>query len=382
MNVEKKILKILTKYFRREETDSERKELYQWYDQIDQTALSSKADIEDLHQRSKARVFTSIREQTPINRRVFPFWSKITAAAALLVVGYFSYDYFVIQERYESLPTSQLASISPGTHTATITLSTGEVINLDDLDRNESITAGNTIIQKDSAGRITYLSTPLDSKSNRINTMQTPRAGQYNIVLSDGTKVFLNAESKLTYPESFGKGDRIVTLDGEAYFEVSKTTAQSRFIVRTEQQSTEVLGTKFNINAYKDEAAVKTTLAEGSIRVFPEQREEQSITLHPDQQTVLSDHAFSRQAVDADNAIGWTKGLFCFDGTNSEDIIRQISRWYDIDVEYNKGKNPITYSGKIPKNISLDKLIQLLNYADIKAYAVSNKKNERKLIIN
>ena len=382
MSINKKIINILTKYFRSEETDEERKELYTWYDQIDHSEAISQTKINDIQHRTKERLLHSIQEQSSKKSSIKPLWTKISVAASLLLISYFSYNHFVTGDKYRPLTDAQLAAISPGANKATITLSSGEIINLDNLENNQSMTVDNTVIHKDLSGQITYHLKQQDNKSSRTNTMQTPKAGQYHIVLSDGTKVFLNAESKLTYPENFGSGDRIVELEGEGYFEVSKTALHSRFIVKTNRQSTEVLGTKFNINAYKNEDAVKTTLAEGSIRVSPHEQNKKSIILQPNQQTILNQHEFSKHQVDASNVIGWTRGLFCFDGTNSEEIIRQISRWYDIDIEYNKDKNPITYSGKIPKNLSLDKLIKLLNYADIKAYAVTNQKNERKLIIN
>ncbi|EEI89594.1 sigma factor regulatory protein, FecR/PupR family [Sphingobacterium spiritivorum ATCC 33300] len=376
MKADKKISHILTKYLRRQETVEERQALYKWYDELDH--VHSDADAVSSQKRTKAKLW---KEINPTSSVIKPLWYKLGAVAGLLLIGYFGYTYFNARNSFSPMEAQEIAAITPGENKATITLADGKIIDLSDLDTDQSLTAGNGLFTKDASGQITYVNKTTTAHPDKLNTLKTPKAGQYSIVLSDGTKVFLNAESSLSYPETFGNTDRIVMLQGEAYFEVTKDPQHRKFIVKTAKQSTEVLGTKFNINAYEDEPVVKTTLAEGSVRVNPNNKHITPIILKPDEQTVLQANKMLSQQVDASYAIGWTQGQFCFDGTNSEEVLRQIARWYDVEIEY-ANKNAITYSGKIPKNLSLDKLIKLLEYADINVQAVTNQQNKRKLIIN
>ncbi|QQT24654.1 FecR family protein [Sphingobacterium spiritivorum] len=375
MKADKKISRILTKYLRRQESVEERKTLYKWYDELDH--VHTDVDPKSSQKRTKAKLLKEINPSYTIR----PLWYKMGAVAALLLIGYFGYMYYNAWNSFTPMDAQEIAAIVPGENKATITLADGKIIDLNELDQNQSLTNGSRLFIMDSSGQVTYVNKTPSSNPGKLNTLKTPKAGQYSIVLSDGTKVFLNAESSLTYPETFGSTDRIVTLQGEGYFEVTKDPNHRKFIVKTTKQTTEVLGTKFNINAYEDEPFVKTTLAEGSVRVNPTNKNISPITLKPDEQTVLQANMIRSQEVDASYAIGWTQGQFCFDGTNSEEVLRQIARWYDVEIEY-ANKNAITYSGKIPKNLSLDKLIKLLEFADINVQAVTNAQNKRKLIIN
>ncbi|WP_293918358.1 MULTISPECIES: FecR family protein [unclassified Sphingobacterium] len=375
MKADKKISHILTKYLRRQESVEERKTLYKWYDELNH--VHTDVDPRSSHKRTKAKLLKEINPSYTIR----PLWYKMGAVAALLLIGYFGYMYYNARNSFTPMDAQEIAAISPGENKATITLADGKIIDLNELDQSQTLPTGSGLFIKDASGQVTYVNKTASSNPGKLNILKTPKAGQYNIILSDGTKVFLNAESSLTYPETFGSSDRIVTLQGEGYFEVTKDPNHRKFIVKTAKQTTEVLGTKFNINAYEDEPVVRTTLAEGSVRVNPTNKNISPITLKPDEQTVLQTNKMLSQQVDASYAIGWTQGQFCFDGTNSSEVLRQIARWYDVEIEY-ANKNAITYSGKIPKNLSLDKLIKLLEFADINVQAVTNLQNKRKLIIN
>ncbi|QBQ40571.1 FecR family protein [Sphingobacterium psychroaquaticum] len=379
MKINQHIATIIRKYFDRKESNAERKSLYEWYDDIDNSQKITPERIARLKALNAARLFPLTR---PKQVKRLSTFVKVAAAVLLLSgLGYIGLQYYENQQEYV-MGAAELAKITPGTDQATITLGSGETIDLENIKLNDSLKIGNTVIYKDEQGQITYAAVAEGLNTADIyteNILQTPKSAQYKVMLSDGTKVTLNAESKLIYPAHFASGkDRIVTLSGEGYFEVSKTSDSRKFMVKTKGQLTEVLGTKFNINAYANSNKTVTTLAEGSIRV---QSDNHTIVLQPNQQTVLKDGDLIKQHIDATTAIGWTEGYFYFDNTNAAEIIQQIGRWYDIEVEYD-GKTPITYSGKIPKNLNLGKLIELLNYADIKAKAVSNKNNKKKLVIN
>lgn len=378
MKLSQPILSILSKYFAKQESPEERRTLYKWYEEIQSGAVVDEQRIAHLKAENAEKLFALTKPKKTLTlKRVM----RYAAAAAMLVgIGYFGYQYY--QDSYTHiLDQEELAAIGPGANKAIITLASGEIIDLEDIGLNDSILIGNNIIRKDAQGLVSYhmLEQQLPSEDVQ-STLQTPKAGQYIVVLADGTKVTLNAESKLSYPTNFIASERRVTLSGEAFFEVSKTADKRKFIVETKNQTTEVLGTKFNIQAYEDEKQTITTLAEGLVRI-QDKASKKVLLLQPNEQTILDESGLSKSNIDADAAIGWAKGYFYFDKNNAREVVQQIARWYDIEVEFVQKSN-IIYAGKIPKNLHLGKLIELLDFADIKAKAVSNRKNETKLIIN
>ncbi|NGM90457.1 DUF4974 domain-containing protein, partial [Parapusillimonas sp. SGNA-6] len=299
------------------------------------------------------------------------------AAVILAIVGG---GYWLTRQQQRPATVEELANFEPDKGYAVIILPTGEEVNLDSIPVAQSIQVGNTIIARDASGEITYKS--IQAGDNPIYALQTPHSSISEIRLSDGTKVLLNAASKLYYPAQFGEGDRIVRLEGEAYFQVTKTSSRSRFIVESKDQRTIVLGTKFNVKAYDHDWAIWTTLEEGSVRVVTNQNNDRNVVLSSGQQAVYESAELRKQTVDLESALGWTKGLFYFDGTNTADVLRQIERWYDIDITYKEDKTDAQYSGKIPRNLPLNKLIDLLIYADFKVDPRINAENRINLIIN
>lgn len=189
-------------------------------------------------------------------------------------------------------------------------------------------------------------------------TLITPRGGQYSLVLADGTKVWLNADSKLVYPSIFNRISRDVYLTGEAYFDV-KTDAAHPFIVHTEEQNIKVLGTEFNIKAYPDDKESITTLVNGKVQVnsFGKQ-----ILLKEGQQaTSGNDGQFSLQPdADVKQAIAWKEGYFRFDNTDIHDIMKQLSRWYNVKVDYEKGSVPHEFVAVINRNNNISQILEML----------------------
>jgi ferric-dicitrate binding protein FerR (iron transport regulator) len=204
-----------------------------------------------------------------------------------------------------------------------------------------------------------------------MNTIQTPRGGQYQVILPDGTKVWLNAASSLTYPTAFTGGDRAVQLRGEAYFEVAGNK-EKPFKVMVGNMQVNVLGTHFNVMAYEDENAIQTTLLEGAVQVT---NGGVSHLLKPGQEGRLdrSSDAFRLLDVDADEAVAWKNGVFQFGGISIETVMRQIVRWYDVDVEY-QGRTNEHFRGTISRSANASEVFKMLELTGAVHFTIDGKK--------
>lgn len=260
----------------------------------------------------------------------------------------------------------QPEEILPKGNQALLTLSNGSVIVLDSTKNGIITNQGNVKVIKLDSGQLVYspaTSNAADSREITYNTISTPRAAQYQIVLSDGTKVWLNAASSLRYPTSFSGQERKVELTGEGYFEVAKNKDKP-FHVRVGAVEVEVTGTHFNIMAYEDEASIQTTLMEGSVKVSCNG---QSDLLKPGKQASLNRASSQLTTGDADvqQAVAWKNGYFYFDRSDVKTIMRQVSRWYDLDIVYEASVPDMKFSGKIERNLPLSGISHLLESGQI-----------------
>lgn len=318
-------------------------------------------------------------EPKDTSRKRFQIWWSITAAAAVILAFLFGGLYFLPNQlhRDESVAVLTPENILPGGNRAILTLPDGRSVDLNT--RKSGIVVGNGL---------TYLdgSSVLNEKENEsMSSLQltTPNGGQYQITLSDGTRVLLNAASTLTYPVQFGsENTREVTLNGEAYFEVAKDP-EKPFIVTTTKQRIEVLGTSFNINAYNNETATKTTLLTGSVRVHisaDKHASGESRILTPNQQSVVSDNQneITVKNVNPESTIAWKNGLFNFHGLSIDESLKQVERWYDIRIVY-QGEKPEGYlGGKMSRGV---KLATFLNFLEKDFHIKSEMKADRTLIL-
>ncbi len=233
---------------------------------------------------------------------------------------------------------------------------------------SETIKDGSLTIEN-SKGQLSYKNTSITA----INTMSTPKGGQYKLTLADGTKVWLNAVSSITYPTAFNEKVRQVSITGEVYFEVAKDPSK-KFLVTTGETTTEVLGTHFNINSYKDEQSTQITLVEGRVKISAAN---QQTIIDPGQQAeTTSDGKLKvNKNVDVLQITAWQKGMFEFNQQRLEPILRQVSRWFDVEIKY-EGKVPdATFSGGLSRKLPLSEVMKLL-----KANGV-NCRLERKILI-
>lgn len=289
--------------------------------------------------------------------RIKPLYIGWAAALiVLLVVGKFYFN----PERttLKKMATSpQREDILPGGNRAVLTLSNGSVITLDSSAQGLLAHQGNASISKPANGVINYKLLNDNSASVVYNTLSTPRGGQYQIVLPDGTKVWLNSASSLHFPTSFNGNKREVQMTGEAYFEVA-SNASKPFLVSVDGMTVKVLGTHFNIMAYDDANVIKTTLLSGSVSVHEAGASE---LLVPGEQAQITKGGKMSLMENANTgeAIAWKNGLFWFQENTIREVMREISRWYNVDVVIN-GDIPQHFTGSMPRNVPVSKIFEIL----------------------
>ncbi len=384
-----RIKTLILKHLRSELSESEQQELDTWlsadpenqalFDEInDPTRVGEAlAKMEALDEESAfTRLQTATIETSPDDSHSsMPSRSKIMryllAAAVIAILA--GAIIILIKSRPHNTPDTASAPVIkhdalPGTARAILTLSTGHQVLLDSLNQDTILTEGAAVVAgkhgilaynpgNDAAAPVTY------------NTLTTPRGGTYQLTLPDGTRVWLNAASSITYPTAFTRPDRKVTITGEAYFEVAKNAAKPFIVNITGREQVTVLGTSFNINAYPDEEAIKTTLLDGSVRVHNDSAGGAGLTLLPGNQAVLIPGTPMFIATNANLArvMAWRNGLFAFSNADLPAVMRQLSRWYNVDVKYEGTipKDKYQFNGKIGKSLTLDQVLKILTRTQV-----------------
>lgn len=298
---------------------------------------------------------------------LFVFRKLSVAAAVIIVLGtglyFFKGSYSKPQGQVVSVPV--LNDVPPGGNKALLTLTNGRQIILDSLKNGLILRASNFEINKTEDGQLEYHSfdrTDESAEEPDLNMISTPRGGEYRVILPDGSKVWLNAGSSIKFPPVFRGKTRVVELRGEAYFEVAKN-AKMPFKVKSRQAEIEVLGTHFNVRAYTDEKAMKTTLVEGSVKV---RTLNSNATLKPGDQAVLQDYLMQVvHRVDVEEQIAWKNGLFQFKDASLEDVMKQAALWYDLKVSF-AGKIPQKQlTGKTSRKANASQFMNMLKYIGV-----------------
>lgn len=255
--------------------------------------------------------------------------------------------------------------VLPGRNTAILVLSDGQEILLDSASKGLLTVQGSTKLTKLDSGSLSYSTNGTTGKTElAYNTLVTPRSGQYQVALPDGSRVWLNNASKLRYPTSFPGKERKVELTGEAYFEIANDRGKP-FVVKLKDEEVQVLGTSFNINAYEDESFTQTTLLTGAVRVKAGHSE---VTLRPDEQAQWTENGRLKvlKNIPSEDIVSWKKGFFYFGKAPLTEIMRQLARWYDIDVKYEGTVPKLEFEGKIDRTLPLDELLKFLNKNQVK----------------
>ncbi|TWF35335.1 FecR family protein [Chitinophaga polysaccharea] len=307
----------------------------------------------------------------PVTRRRW-IYAAAAAAVLLVIVG------MAAMFRHFRSPQQPIAvytpshGVLPGSNKAILTLADGSTITLDSTGNGAIARQGNVQIVQVGSGQLAYKTNGSNtSGSQQYNTLSIPRGGQFRINLPDGTRVWINAASSLSYPTAFTGGDRTVQLTGEAYFEVA-AMPEKPFHVKVNNMDIQVLGTHFNVMAYTEETTIKTTLLEGAVKVNTGSKQ---TMLHPGQQLRMDRQGQLAviDQVDMDEIIAWKNGYFQFYHEKLPGVLRQISRWYDVDIAYEGGIPDREFGGKISRNSSIEDVLKILALSKVH-FRIENKK--------
>ncbi len=294
------------------------------------------------------------------NKRI---WASIAAAVLVVVIGVGGIRYFGTSQPISDVVL--LADVASGGNNATLRLADGRIISLSEADSGALMVESGVQIKKTADGELAYTGSAEENGSDVIkyNTISTPRGGQFRVILPDGTIVWLNASSSLKYPINFSKlGERTVELDGEAYFEVAKDRNKP-FLVLSKYQTVQVLGTQFNVKSYPDENEIETTLLEGKVRVVPANGMPE-VELSPGTQAICLPDDLTVLEVNAYESIAWKEGRFVFQEESLNNILKKISRWYDVDVLYEDARaKEILFGGSMSRFDSISKVLNKLEIA-------------------
>ena len=331
------------------------------------------------------------RVQAPV-RHMF-FWKRLAAVAAIVLLVGAGIWFGLVRTPHKELVTNDkkttlIKDVAPGGNKAILTLGDNSTIVLDNAANGQLAQEGTTRVMKSKDGLLSYSPTGGAGQGEvSWNTLTTPRGGQYQLVLPDGSKVWLNAASSIKFPAVFTGNERKVEMTGEVYFEVAKNANKPFKVTIPGGAAVEVLGTHFNVNAYPDESSVKTTLLEGSVKVrqwsmgngqsAAAKDAEFSVVLKPGEQAVQTranspftiDHS-----PDLDQVMAWKNGLFHFENVDIKAVMRQISRWYDIEVEYKGTINNEPLIIEIPRNTNLLDVLKVLETTTELQFKVEGKK--------
>jgi transmembrane sensor len=369
---ESELKKILERYRAGESTPEDRAFLESWYLTHNQTPPYLMQDQERVQDVDSVWALIQPHQIAPkIN-----LWYRVSAAAAILI--FLSIGIYFLGRKNSQVQTNTIVKNDalPGTTKATLTLADGQKVILGDKITGRLADQAGVIITKSSNGELIYSLSAVNSnvqRSKQFNELATARGEQYQVVLPDGTHVWLNAASALKYPVAFSGKQRVVELTGEAYFEVAHNKAMP-FKVRTSQQEVQVLGTHFNVSAYSDEKITATTLMQGSVRVTSA-AEHKNIIIKPGQQSLVGGTGMQVRQVDTEEAIAWKDGYFLFNNENLGSIMRKISRWYNVKVEYqNNASQEMVFSGTISKYKNVSQVVRILELTNAVHFKIENDK--------
>lgn len=386
MEINERIALLILKHLQGNLTNEEDQELQSWIyeSKENQLAFEKASDIENLKRElyielnREDKVWEQLKSEFTQESKVLPIksakrWYRIAAAASIvlaLTIG----SYFAFFSNNASDKTVQKETGSkrqdvqaPDVNKAMITLANGKKIYLDNAANGVLEEHDNVKLVKLADGQIAYTGT---THETIYNTLSNPRGSKViDITLNDGTRVWLNNESTITYPIAFTGSERRVSITGEAYFEVAKNP-NKKFVVEANGATTEVLGTHFNENTY--DGQVVTTLLEGSVQVKTGTKQ---LTLTPGQQSQIAGNTMKLvNDADLEAAIAWKNGLVVFNGADMKTVLRQLSRWYDVDFEYKGEINVPELYSKIPRTISLAEVLKAIEINSKLKFEIEGKR--------
>lgn len=381
MSIPPAIQPLIDKYLEGTASEQEKHTLQEWFlaevpEEV--TVILSEGDSEALlEQRMLARIHATIKgtaeNQKPAKtRRLWIRW----AAAAILVLAIGSAAWFYYNGKlHQGITDPQLANnvdvAAPSVSRAVITLANGKQIFLDSAANGNLFDDKGVEVEKIADGQIVYKEDKsIAGNANVYHTLTNPRGSRViDVILSDGSHIWLNAESSLRFPVAFSDNERRIEITGEAYFEVSRDITR-KFIVQANGVTTQVLGTHFNVNAYKDEPMRKVTLLEGLVSVS---NGDKSVFIKPGQQAQLEENISVANNVDIESVMAWKNGQFSFAGDDVASLMRKIEKWYDVDVVLEGDIPPAKFRGKFSRSNSIAETLRLLEASGIR-FRIDGKK--------
>ncbi|ANI90247.1 hypothetical protein A9P82_13670 [Arachidicoccus ginsenosidimutans] len=387
--MENSLLKeLLEKYLTGVANEDEARQLTEWYQSFNDENIIVPAQFEDeennIYERLKARMDATLNSslKTETVRMPFLFRYKNVAAAAIIIVllgsGFWWWSRSNISSPKQTGTIVQ-NMIQPGRNGAILTLADGTQVVLDSSNNGQIGVQGSSKIVKQ-GNIVTYTNAnAVVGNAVQYNTMSTPRGREFQIVLPDGTKAWLNAASSIKYPTAFNDSARLVSITGEVYFEVAhqlgKTGKRVPFVVQTDRMSVKVLGTHFDVNAYPDEQNYKATLFEGSVEVYGND-EYNAVKIVPGQQAQMQESNAQPKVseADLDKAMAWRNGMFQFDDDKLDNILKQVARWYDVDVDCAADKRQLRFNGVISRRADVADILHLLSVTGVVNFKVNGRK--------
>ncbi|SEM75627.1 FecR family protein [Chitinophaga rupis] len=366
-------LRLVDKYLKGQATAEEEQLLARFYNsfELDDTVVR-----QELEEKMLTRLMQSV-QPAPVKIKRVRSWQYAAAAVilCLLASGALYYQY---AGRQAITPAPSLAKqpATPGNNKALLQLADGSTIELNQASNGVLAMQGSTAVKKTKDGQLIYEPAQASATAlGSLNTITTPAGGQYQLTLPDGTRVWLNAGSSLTFPTAFDSAGRRITLRGEAYFEVAKVYTQSHnrlpFYVKTGENEVAVLGTHFNVKDYADATGFEATLLEGAVQV---KRGSLVQALTPGQQASIRPHSavIKVRPANTEAVMAWKEGLFLFDNTGIDEAMEEIKRWYNVDVVYEGRKPDIEFTGVLPRSSSVTEVLNLLESAQGVAFELRN----------
>lgn len=363
MNQKEFYKQLIHRYVRNEATEDELEVFFE---------LMASSDMdEELYAYLLEEAYNADEEKIVSLRRRWLTRIAVAAIPLILAAG----GYFLL---HKSTPVQQIVKaqkmdLLPGRKKAILLLSNGSQINLAEAKAGIIAKQGNTNISKTADNKIFYNNTSKVATEIAYNTIITKRGNYYPLTMSDGTVVILDAGSSIKYPVNFTGKERRVEITGQVYFEVNHN-AKMPFRVSVKGQTIEDLGTHFNINAYDDEPNIKATLIEGSVRINGQ------TTLVPGQQAVITNGNIKIKKADIEQAIAWKKGLFNFNDMSIEQAMRQLSRWYDVDIEYSEELPKTIFHGEMHRNVNASQIFEVLRFFKVN-FQIIQGSNGKKILV-
>ena len=383
---------MLDRYLKNQSNTKEKEKLDEFFEENSNSIEASKS-IENLS-KLEDKIFNyiqfgikeQVKKESTLNRMPY-----LQVAASILVIFLFSTTIYFYRSSLASksqLPIAQsvakLEDKQPAKNIAILTLGNNSQIVLDEASSGEIAQEGGVSILKTDKGELVYKirnSNKLSTNDlNKYNTISTPMGGKFKVILPDGSLVVLNAASTLKYPLHFDEKLRKVSFTGEAYFEIAKLVDKQKkripFYVYSNNQIVEVLGTHFNINSYDNEEYSKTTLLEGSVKIINEKSTATAKILKPGQQAVIKRGDVQTKILIADEAqaLAWKDGYFLFKNTNIKDVVNELERWYNVDIQYDDAMEFENITGYISRNVKISSVLKMLQLSGIVNYEISGSK--------